>query len=51
MDALDLILDAQTLGLLPVFERPVVLKGYCPHCGKKIARGVWMHTQHCRAKP
>lgn len=52
MDALELIWEAERRGLLLTEPQPPKLaKGYCPHCGKKIARGVWMHTQHCRAKP
>jgi hypothetical protein len=54
MDALDLILEAQTLGLLPMAGPLVplhdVAKGVCPYCLKHIGRGLHRHKLACKER-
>lgn len=54
MDALDLILEAQSLGLLPIAGPLVHLhdvpKGVCPYCLTHIGRGLYQHKRVCKER-
>ncbi len=50
-DALDLIWDAQRLGLLQDEERPIqIAKGQCPYCLKHIGTGLYRHKLACKER-
>jgi hypothetical protein len=52
-DLVSFIHEAQEhLVLLTPAPEPQPIKGKCRHCGKPVARGIWMHEKHCKeAKP